>query len=302
MNRGILAALAAYTSWGVLPAFWKLLADIPAPEILAHRLVWSLIVVILILIGRRHWHWLQEAVRNPRAMVTFFGTAALIGINWLTYIWAVNHNQIVETSLGYFINPLVSVLLGVLVLKERLRRTQWMPLGLVFLGVMYLTFTYGVFPWIGLTLAFTFGFYGLLRKTAHLQAMEGLALEMTVLASPALIYLLRLQISGAGSFGQTTPVMHLLLVLTGVFTAFPMIFFAYGAKRIRLSTLGVLQYIGPSLQFIFGVFVYHEPFSQTRLIGFLIIWAAIILYSVEGLFQVRKNRATLAAASRVQIK
>jgi chloramphenicol-sensitive protein RarD len=296
MNRGILAALAAYTSWGVLPAFWKLLAGISALEILAHRLVWSLFVVLLILTGRRHWDWLQEAIRNPRTILTFFATAALIGINWLTYIWAVNHNQIVETSLGYFINPLVSVLLGVFVLKERLRRTQWLPLGVVFLGVIYLTFTYGVFPWIGLTLAFTFGFYGLLRKTAHLQAMEGLAFEMAVLSVPALIYLSHLQVSGAGSFGHTTAAKHLLLMFTGVVTAFPMIFFAYGAKRIRLSTLGVLQYIGPSMQFIFGVFVYHEPFNRTRLIGFLIIWAAIVLYSVEGLSQVRKNKALVVSA------
>jgi len=298
MNRGILAALAAYTTWGLLPVFWKLLAHVPALETLAHRLVWSLVVVLLILGVRGHWRWLKRAVASRKILLTFFVTAGLIGVNWLTYIWAVNNNQIVEASLGYFINPLVSVFLGVVVLKERLRRTQWFPISITLIGVLYLTFNHGRFPWIALTLAFTFGLYGLLRKTAQLQALEGFALEIIILVAPALFYLVHVGTSRGAAFTLSQPLTVLLLIMTGVVTALPMILFAYGARRIPLTTLGILQYIGPSLQFTFGVFVYGEPFNQTRLIGFVIIWVSILLYTLEGLVQVRKRRA-LAASAKV---
>jgi chloramphenicol-sensitive protein RarD len=287
INRGILYGIGAYTMWGLLPIYWKSLQQIPALEILANRMVWSLVFVVILLIIRRHWSWLPSALRNRHILITYLGTASLLAINWFTYIWAVNAGFIIETSLGYFINPLLNVILGILFLHERLRVGQVIALFLVVLGVSYLTFVYGSFPWIAIILALTFGFYGLLRKTGSLESMEGLTVETAIYFIPAVAYILFLNANGSSSLASGDPQTTILLVGTGFVTGVPLILFGAAARRITMTNLGLLQYIAPTLQFLLGVFVYQEAFSQARLIGFALIWSALIVYSMEGL---RHNR------------
>jgi chloramphenicol-sensitive protein RarD len=290
MTRGIAAAIVAYALWGILPLYWKALQDVPAFEILCHRTIWSFVFVLLILTARRQWAWLQRARRNPRLLLTFACSACLLGLNWFTYIWAVNAGHIVDTSLGYFVNPLISVLLGVFFLRERLRLWQAIAIGIATAGVLLLTLGYGAFPWIALTLALTFGFYGLLRKTAPLGSLEGLSLEIALLSIPTLAYLVYLEWMGTSSFGHAGTTTSLLLALSGLVTAFPLLMFAYAARQVTLATVGILQYIAPTLQFLLGVFVYGEPFTQTRLIGFAAIWISLLVYSVEGVVRERRQR------------
>ncbi|HEY84290.1 MAG TPA: EamA family transporter RarD [Chloroflexi bacterium] len=297
MKKGIFYAIGAYTVWGVLPIFWKLLQSASASEIVAHRMVWSLIFLAAILSYRRQWQWLPKIRRNRRAMGIFALTAALLGTNWLIYVWGVNTGHIVETSLGYFINPLVNVLFGVIFFHERLRRGQWLAIAIATAGVLYLTFSYGALPWIALSLAFSFGFYGMFKKKSPLNALEGLSLEMMVLFIPALLYLFYLQGAGEATFGHVGLMTTLLLAMTGVATAIPLLFFAAAAQRIPLSVIGVLQYLAPTLQFLIGVIIYGEAFTQTRLIGFGIIWLALFIYTVEGVVMRRKrNLAALDKA------
>ena len=258
INRGILYGIGAYTIWGFLPIYWKALQQIPAMEILANRMVWSWLFVVTLLVIRRHWSWLRPALRNRRILVTYFGTASLLAVNWFTYIWAVNAGFVIETSLGYFINPLLNVLLGMLFLRERLRLGQILALCLAAGGVVYLTFVYGTFPWIAVILALTFGFYGLLRKTGPLQSTEGLTMETAVYFIPALAYLLFLNIQGSGSFASSDPRTTFLLAGTGVVTGVPLLLFGAAAKRITMTNLGLLQYIAPTMQFLLGVFLYQE--------------------------------------------
>jgi chloramphenicol-sensitive protein RarD len=295
LNKGILYAAAAYIIWGLLPLYWKALQGVPALEILAHRIVWSLIFVSVILTVRHKWSFVKPALRDRRIVLTFVASGLLLSVNWFTYIWAVNDGHIVETSLGYFINPLVNVLLGYVVLKERMRPAQWAAIALAAAGVLYLTLSYGSFPWIALTLAFSFGTYGLLRKTAKLNSAEGLAMETAVLFLPAAGYLLLLQSQGAGSFAGGDLSTTLLLFFAGAATSIPLLFFAAGARLIPLASLGLLQYIAPTLQFLIGVLVYDEPFGISRLIGFSIIWLALILYSAEGLAHYRRRLAPAEA-------
>jgi chloramphenicol-sensitive protein RarD len=263
---------------------------VPALEILAHRMVWSLAFVLVVLTYRRRWAWLKPALHSKRTLLTFLATGAILSLNWFTYIWAVNAGFIVEASLGYFINPLVNVLLGVVFLQERMRRWQWTAVALAAAGVLYLTIRYGSLPWISLTLAFSFGTYGLLRKTASLEALEGLGMDTAVMFLPAIGYLIYLELAGQGSFGHVTWTTSLLLVLAGVITAVPLWLFALGARRVTLVTLGLLQYIAPTLQFLIGVFVYDEPFSRAQLIGFSLIWLALVLYSTESVLNARRKR------------
>ena len=291
MRGGVLAAVLAYTLWGILPVYWKALQAVPSLEILAHRTVWSLLLVLLLLAVRRQWDWLQCLRREPRMLLRFAASACLLGGNWFTYIWAVNSGHVVDSSLGYFINPLLSVLLGVLFLRERLRLWQGLAIGFALVGVLFLTVAYGAFPWIALTLAGTFGIYGLLRKTASLGSLEGLALETTLLSVPTLAYLVLLGLDGSGAFVQAGLGTSVLLVGAGVITAFPLLLFGYAARNVTLATVGILQYIAPTLQFLLGVLVYAEPFSQTRLVGFAAIWVALAIYSAEGLIVERKRRA-----------
>lgn len=288
MNRGIVYGIGAYTIWGLLPIYWKALQHVPAAEILTHRMVWSLLFILGLLAVQHNWSWLKTSLKQPRTLLIFFTTAIFLSVNWFTYIWGVNAGFIVETSLGYFINPLISVVLGVLFLRERLRSGQIFALALAAAGVAYLTFRYGSFPWIAITLALTFGFYGLLRKIAPLEAKEGLALETSVLFLPALSYLLYLEIIGKGSFGHVNLTTSILLIGAGIATAIPLLLFGLAARRITLTNLGLLQYIAPTMQFILGVLVYKEGFGVDQMIGFGLIWTALLVYTAEGFWNNRK--------------
>jgi chloramphenicol-sensitive protein RarD len=282
MKKGIIQGIIAYTLWGIFPIYWKTLQNIPSLEILCHRMIWSFMFLLALLTLKKQWAWIVAVKEIRIVRITYCTTAAFLSINWLTYIWAVNAGYIVDASLGYFINPLISVLLGVIFLQEKLRTFQWIAAGIAGCGVLYLTVGYGSFPWIGLTLAFTFGFYGLLRKTAHLNAVEGLSLETAVLFIPALGYLVYLELQGNAAFFHAGPGISGLLCLAGIVTAVPLMFFASSARKINLSTVGLLQYIAPTFQFSIGILVYSEPFSKTRLTGFLIIWTALAIYAIEG--------------------
>ena len=292
MNSGILDIIGAYTLWGFLPIYWKSVQIVSAFEVLCHRAVWSLVLLSLLLTWKKRWHWLRKVSQNPVTIITFLSTSSLLGFNWFVYVWAVNAGHIVDASLGYFINPLISVLLGVLFLKERLRPYQRLAMGIALSGVIFLTVGYGSFPWIALGLAVTFGFYGLLRKTASLGASEGLATETILLSLPALSYLVYLELAGTASFGHAGTMTSVLLAFTGFATATPLLLFAYGARRINLATVGILQYIAPTLQFLLGTLVYGEAFTSTRLIGFGTIWLALVVYSLERVIERRKQKST----------
>ncbi len=290
MNKGILAGIGAYTLWGLFPIYWRLLEEVPAIEILAHRMVWSLVFVAVLLTVQKDWRWLRETSHNRRTMLTYTLAAILLSINWFTYIWAVNAGYVVEASLGYFINPLVNFLLGVIFLGEKLRAGQVAAVILAALGVVYLTVSYGSLPWISLVMAFTFGMYGLIKKTAPLESMHGFSLETMVLFLPALFFLLYREATGVGGFVHQGTAVTLLLILAGPVTSIPLLLFGYSARRIPLSMLGFIQYIAPTLQFMLGVFVYTEPFPPARLVGFSIIWLALLIYSLESLYFNRKSK------------
>jgi chloramphenicol-sensitive protein RarD len=294
MNKGVLAGIGAYTLWGLFPIYWKLLEQVPAIEILAHRIVWSLVFVATILILQKDWHWLRETLPNRRTLLIYTLAAILLSINWFTYIWAVNAGYVVEASLGYFINPLVNFILGVIFFKERLRAGQVAAVVLAVLGVVYLTVSYGSLPWISLVLAFTFGLYGLIKKIAPLESMHGFSLETMVLFLPALGFLLYRGASGQGAFMQDGFTITLLLILAGPVTSIPLLMFGFAARSIPLSMLGFIQYITPTMQFLLGVFVYNEPFPTSRLVGFCIIWLALLLYSIEGVRFNRRQKADLS--------
>ncbi|MCX6045183.1 MAG: EamA family transporter RarD [Chloroflexi bacterium] len=291
MKKGILYAFIAYVIWGFLPIYWKALPGVSALEILSHRVIWSFLFLMIVLAYKNHWQWITPALRNRRIVLTFCAATMMLGINWLVYIWAVKANHVVESSLGYFINPLVNVLLGVIFLRERLRHRQVIAIGIAALGVIYLTISLGALPWIGLTLALSFGLYGLLRKTAALNSLEGLALETALLVGPALLYVFYQDRMGAGSFGHAKLNISIMLAFAGVITAVPLLLFAAGARRVPLSTLGIIQYIAPTIQFLLGVFLYGEPLTLASLVGFGFIWAALAIYSAEGLL--RRRRETL---------
>lgn len=287
MNKGVWYALGAYIIWGLFPVYWILLGGIPALQLLSHRIVWSFLLLLGIILARRQGITLWGKLTR-RTLLIYFAAAVLIAINWLTYVWAVGAGFIVETSLGYFINPLLSVLLGVLFLGERLRPFQWLPIGLAAAGVLYLTFAYGSLPWIALTLAFTFGFYGLVKKTAPLGSLHGLTLETGILFLPALGFLLVSEFTGSGAFLHASPLINLMLVGAGLVTVAPLLLFASAVHRIPLTTMGILQYVNPTMQFLLGVAIFKEPFDQHRLIGFCAVWAGLILFGVEGFLAKRK--------------
>ena len=290
MNAGILYAAAAYAMWGAFPLYFKALQQIAPFEMLVHRMVWSLAFLVIVLAVRRHWSWLGGALRQPKLIGGFAVSAVLLSANWFIYIWAVNNGRVVDASLGYFINPLFNVLLGSLLLHERLRPVQWTAVGLAACGVAWLTWQGGGLPWIALLLAATFGLYGLLRKTATLGTLEGLAIETLLLFPAAAAYLVMLTLEGRNGFATASTTTQWLLVAAGPITAIPLLLFAAGARRIPLSLLGLLQYIGPTLQLLLGVWLYHEPFGGARLAGFALIWGALAVYSLEGLWQAWRAR------------
>lgn len=293
---GVGAGAGAYALWGLLTLYWPLLEPAGAVEILAHRLVWALVVVVVALAIRRRWGWLRLLLRQPRALAALAAAGVAISINWGMFIWAVTNRHVVEASLGYYINPLVSVVLGVLVLRERLDRMRWIAVGLAAAGVLWLTVDFGSPPWISLTLAFSFGTYGLLKKLATVSSLESMAVETAVVFVPALAYLVWLGPSGAfGSAGLGT---DMLLVSTGLATALPLLLFGMAAARIPLSTVGLLQYITPTLQLLIGVVLFGEPLDGGKLVGFALVWAALLLLSfatVRGLRAARRAAPEEAA-------
>jgi chloramphenicol-sensitive protein RarD len=292
VNKHVAYAVGAYTIWGLFPIYWRLLSHVPALQLISHRVVWSWLVLAVAVIVTRRWLDFRSKAMSAHALLVYFGTAILISINWLVYVWAVNHGFIIETSLGYFINPLISVLLGVLVLRERLRPWQWLPIALAAAGVLQLTFNYGAPPWIALALAFSFAGYGLLKKTAPLGSLYGLILETGILLLPALAFLIYSEANGVGAFAHTpadaNPWSDVLLVCSGLLTTAPLLLFAAAAPHIPLTLMGILQYIAPTLQFLLGVLIYNEPFDRHRMIGFALVWSALLILSVGGFITRRR--------------
>ncbi|TMH33328.1 MAG: EamA family transporter RarD [Betaproteobacteria bacterium] len=294
MNPGLAYAFLAYVLWGLFPLYFRQVAAVPALEIVLHRSVWALLVLLLLLTALRRWSWLRDVLGRPRQLALFALSALLLSGNWLMYVWAVNHHRVIDASLGYFINPLVSVLLGYAVLHERLRRVQWAAVALAAAGVVWLTWRVGQLPWIALVLAVSFGLYGLMRKTASLGALEGLALETLLLAPIALPLLAWWTLQGTSALASGDLSLIAWLVLAGPLTAVPLLLFAAGARRITMATLGLLQYIAPTIQLLLGVWLYREPFDASRLAGFAMIWTALGIYSAEGWWTLRRRTATVA--------
>jgi chloramphenicol-sensitive protein RarD len=285
MRTGILSAALAFLCWGLFPLYFHAIGEVPPMQILAHRMLWSLLFLLIVLAVRRQWAWLG-LLRQPRVLGSFIASALLLSVNWLIYIWAVNSGHVIEASLGYFINPLVNISLGYLLLKERLRPAQWMAIAVAALGVAWLTWQAGTVPWIALALAFSFGGYGLLRKTAALGPLEGLSFETMVLFPLAAAYVVWLTVHGENAFINTgSNITRALLMAAGPITAIPLLLFASGARQIPLSVLGLLQYLSPTLQFLLGVWIFHEAFSADRLVGFALIWLALALFAAEGLLR-----------------
>jgi chloramphenicol-sensitive protein RarD len=282
MSKGMWNGLAAYVLWGFFPIYWKLLQDVPALQVIGHRIGWSFLLLMAVILLTRQWKEFRSAAFLPKTIGIYMIAGVLLTINWLIYVWGVNSGFIIETSLGYFINPLISVLLGVLFLQERLRTIQWVAVGLAAAGVIFLTVTYGRPPWIALSLAVSFGIYGLVKKIAPLGSLYGLTLETALVFPMALFYLMFVQSTGTGGFLHHGFLVDILLIGTGAVTSIPLLMFASAARQIPLTMIGVLQYIAPTLQFLIGVFLYHEPFDQSRLIGFSLVWLALILFWVEN--------------------
>lgn len=294
MQPGILYGVLAYTAWGLFPIFFKQLSAVNAFEVVLHRTVWSMVFVVGVLVLRRQWGWLGPALRQPRVLGAFAASAALLACNWLVYVWAIANDHVLDASLGYFILPLMNVAMGYVVLHERPRKGQWLAVAVAACGVLWLTWQAGRMPWVALVLASTFGIYGLLRKLAVLGALEGLTLETLLLTPLAAGMLLYWGSTGQGVLAQPPSVLWLWLLLAGPITAIPLWLFAAGARRVPLSTMGVLQYISPSLQLLLGVALYGEPFGGARVLGFVLIWLALAIYTAEGWLWSRRNSAAAA--------
>ena len=289
MNKGYLAAFAAYFWWGLSPIYWKIISAVPALEILGLRVFWSIPFIAIVFILRKNFTFFATLLKSPWKYKIYFVSAMLLFTNWFVWIWSINNGYVVDASLGYFINPLLNVLMGVIFLHEQLRKVQWISLFLALAGVLYLAFNYGKFPWIALTLAGTFASYGYIRKTASLGAFHGLSIEILYMIIPASILVYILNQSSHFTLINQSFEMHLWLMLTGIVTVFPLITFAYGARKIPYSTLGFIQYIAPTLQFLLGVFIYNEEFNMQRFIGFSFIWLALIIYTAENIYVLKKK-------------
>ena len=294
MRKGVWYAIGAYTIWGFFPIYWKWLEAIPALQVVAHRILWSCVVLFVLVLLSREWAAFRTAIRSTRTVALYTAAALAVAINWFVYIWAVSAGFIVQTALGYFINPLVSVLMAVVILRERLRRRQWLAIGLAAAGVLYLTVYYGAPPWIALALAASFGTYGLLKKTAPLGPLHGLMLETGILFLPALAVLVFEDHAGRGAFVHAGPLLTLLMIGAGPVTTLPLLWFAAAARRIPLSMMGMLQYINPTIQFLLGVLLYKEPFSRGQLVGFGLVWAALIVFGVDGWAATRRGTRPVA--------
>lgn len=294
MNTGLLYATLAFGIWGLFPLYFQFIAQVPPLEVVLHRSTWSLLLMLGVLAWQGRWAWLGETLRQPRRVALFAVSALLLAGNWLVYVMAVQTGRVAEASLGYFITPLVNVLLGVLVLRERLRVLQWVAVALAACAVLWLTWQAGRLPWIALTLACSFGLYGLMRKTAPLGALEGLVLENLLLAPLVLPALVWWTLTRDGVLAVGPPSQVGWLLLSGPLTAAPLLFFAGGARRLKLATLGLVQYLAPTLQLLLAVAVFHEPFSPQRLFGFALIWSALALVSADALGWRPGRRGALA--------
>ena len=279
---GIAFGGASFLIWGISPLYWKALGSVPAVEIVLHRIVWSFLFLMPLIILRKRWSAFRSALKNKKVMPALLASAILVSCNWLIYIWAVNAGHLLQASLGYYINPLVNVLLGMVFLRERLRRPQMFAVLLASLSVLYLTFFFGQFPWIALVLAFSFGLYGLIRKLAPVGSLVGLTIETLMLTFPALLWLLYLSLTGTGIFLNQNIKIDLLLVASSLVTAVPLLFFSLGTRRLQLSTVGILQYIAPSCMFLMAVFLFKEPFYRAQVICFIVIWTALAIYSTDS--------------------
>jgi chloramphenicol-sensitive protein RarD len=289
--RGLASAATAFFIWGLLPLYLKALQGVPILQVTAHRLVWGCAFAFVWLRMRREVGQVWAALRDPTTRWRLCASATLISVNWITYVYGIAANRVVETSLGYFINPLVNVLLGVLLLSERLNAAQWTAVAIAATGVGWLTWTAGHPPWISLTLAFSFGLYGLVRKVIRVDALAGFATETLLLAPLGIVYLIWCELSGTGVITNGSGGLYALLMAGGPLTAIPLVLFAFGARRIPYSTVGLLQYIGPTIQMFLAVFAFGEPFSGPRVLGFVLIWTALALYAGDGIWRARKMPA-----------
>ena len=296
-RRGLILGALAYTLWGTFPLYWTLLEPGGAVEILAHRIVWSLLTMVLILVLWHRVGQLKALLRDRRKLLLISGAAVVISVNWGGYIWGVNNGRVVETSLGYFINPLVTVLMGVLVLGERLRRLQWVAMGMAFVAVVVLAIDYGRPPWVALVLAFSFGTYGLLKKQAGVGAVESITLETLVLAPIAMAYVTWLVATSESNFGSHGLGHALLFTTTGIITAIPLMLFGAAAIRVSMVSLGLLQYLAPTIQFALGILVFEEAMPASRWIGFGLVWVALVMFTVEALTHRRRQLRLVAHAS-----
>jgi len=297
MNRGVVLAVLAYLLWGAFPLYFKAVQSIPPADMLAHRVLWSAVFVWILLATQRRWHWIERVFAEPRVLATFTLSALMVSLNWGVYIYAVAAGHIVDASLGYFINPLVSVMLGAVVLRERMRPVQWFAIGCAAVGVAWLTWVAGRPPWIGLVIAISFALYGLLRKTAPLGSMEGLMLETAIIAPLAIGYLAWFaDTAGAASpYGPTALV--LLVAAAGPVTAMPLLLFGAAARKIPLSVMGVIQYIAPSLQFLLAIYVFHEPFDPHKALGYIAIWTGLAVFTAEALWLASRRRTAPPVAA-----
>ena len=282
MNIGVVFATLAYVSWGMFPLYFKQVADVPSLEVVMHRTVWAMVFVLLVLTVMKRWAWIGALRHQPRVVGAFALSALLLSTNWLVYVWAVQNGHVLDTSLGYFMLPLVNVALGLVFLNERPRRGQWFAVSVAAAGVLWLALQTAHVPWVALVLALTFGFYGLLRKVATLGALEGLALETMMLAPIGAVVLGYWAWQGQGVLAQGTSTDLGWLVLAGPLTAVPLLLFAAGARRIPMTTMGLLQYISPTLQFALGIWAFNEPLQPARLFGFALIWTALVIYTLES--------------------
>ncbi|THU05473.1 EamA family transporter RarD [Lampropedia puyangensis] len=301
-KAGVIYALLAYGSWGLMAVYWKWVAWVPSLEMIAHRVIWTLLLIVPLVLGMQQGRALAAVFRKPRLLAVLALTAALVSVNWLGFVWAVSHDQVVQASLGYFINPLFSVLLGVLCLHERLRLAQWLAVGLAICGVAWMALRLGQVPWISLMLASSFALYGLFRKFTPVSATVGLTVESLLVVPVAIAYLLWLGCNDQGlAVGQHGWAGWALVAASGLTTAVPLLWFANAAQRLPLSTLGFVQYLAPSLQLALGVFVYHEPFTQQHLVAFGLIWLGLLVFSIDSIrAQWRLRQASLASHANGQ--
>jgi len=287
-TKGFITMLGTYIFWGFLPIYWKLLQGVPPFEIICHRIIWSVVFLVIIISLLRGWDKVAKVFLEPRTLMLLILSGIVIGCNWLTYVWAINTDRVLEASLGYYINPLVNVIYGFIFFHDRPRKLQWLAIGLAVTGVLYQVIVYGQVPLASLAIALTFATYALIRKIARVDSIPGLFIETLVLGLPALFFILYWSKGGVSSFSPSDPGLSLLLAGTGLATSMPLITFVYGARRLSLVTVGLLQYFSPTITFCLGIFLYHEPLKSAQLVTFIFIWTALALYSTESILY---NRA-----------